>query len=1572
MYGPAEVEELLKVTFEVLNAKIYPCQYPLLPEETGFLASFQTVLYEAIRLASETYSIIPINSIRKIKSNYPESEECKECRWVPLIVKSSENKVILHLVDPQGNVLPKNKDILVCSETEWTNVLEYTQQQICNKIKIILNTIKNASFKLELIVNNIKQINEDFDSGPIMIQNCINLYYSQEIASYDMDFLRNTQFSILLESSPLRLNDSQLESLKMLSNSQMNSIFNNNSDIDFVNSQVINNDNNNINNNLDKIEQEEINGNHKNDNIINNMENDKTKGKETDIDIDSFTFVVLNNDFNTQLDLMSIIKKYSFVEEIWEKSNLRQLLNEISIHFLDFEENLNFLRINCEEFNKLIEDKMHKSDYQQLSFYLQCKIEEYIEKSFKRIYKQKGDQSFILFGIKECDPYTKSMIEKRYRQISLFIHPDRIKSSFASLLFDRIIKTKEYLIEKLNEISGNDLEEKFKFYFQRGNEAAQFAFDIHFAIEKNDQKMRVLTSENLNCLSDYDLIELRFLNANFAIENYHEALINLCDLKISSIDILKKKLEVMKLIGECYFNIHFLLEAQFYFVGAIFLLFQFEIDENDQNFMPFFLQFYNEINFFLNQIKNSQQEKEKKNQSEKERREGNEEGKGEGGREIDNENDFLQGYSNAINLKELINPLPKTIPEINEQKIIINENIRNLTLQIITPNNNTNRKKTKENFIKIISQNQRRKKRIISAAGKAVFCVGFASLSTTSIGLTLSSTGVGIVIGGLFLNISLIGMIASGDLLERNRVGNLEISKEYQKIINRAINAFVASKYQNFLDILQEEIGGNNNKNNTKRDKRKEKEKERILSFPIEKSFVETKEIIEKLFNFGFRVDLIVCLLFFIAEALSHPEIKLTRGKREKDSSFINSRDLISESMKIYQEIFSNDKITKWAKSFDRTQLNNAKQKKERKNLMRMMIRSRFKSLPEEYLVEIEELSYEIRIDCLKNFARLNFSLLMMISDKPNFPSKKRAQELISHVISFINSFDVLFQHNPLAYSMITRISFIENLFRSLFDDFDFDIFGNIPSQNHSQIWDVDLNENQFLLLQNNININRNNNNNNNLDLRNSLYHMGIFHWKNALKMEREMKNNSLMRIVYTWEKAIGCFNEILTLFPRDQNVRLALISTFYQSRDFFRAKEELKKYEKELQKNLEYFLILGLIERRLGNYEISNLNLQKIYPNANSLLLNFPFLKLEIKLANKYLRPEYRIRSKPRDLLSSFDQSTTIFDYSSRKEDIDHFILSIDGGGARGIIPSYWLCELEKRTHQPISTIFHSLCGSSTGGLIAGLLSTPNQKHNQKSYFNRAVDVFELFCSKELFSKGKTIPGVFRHSLNYFAKNSYENLPKFDPASLRNLLLKYCGDIKMSEVLNELTIPCFDLNHPFEPFLFTRRNSIENPDENYLLADVLMSSLASPTFYSPYQLNNNTYLDGSVVVINPAQLSFENCQFQNENIHVISMGCGDYLTGGNSVYQQVKEVLYWPSFGNTIQMNEYSVHNSMVKNISDRYSRWQTYLPQVIPFDAGSDHQITCLIESAAIALEEWQLADDNRWNKLIEKLLN
>ena len=69
--------------------------------------------------------------------------------------------------------------------------------------------------------------------------------------------------------------------------------------------------------------------------------------------------------------------------------------------------------------------------------------------------------------------------------------------------------------------------------------------------------------------------------------------------------------------------------------------------------------------------------------------------------------------------------------------------------------------------------------------------------------------------------------------------------------------------------------------------------------------------------------------------------------------------------------------------------------------------------------------------------------------------------------------------------------------------------------------------------------------------------------------------------------------------------------------------------------------------------------------------------------------------------------------------------VLSIDGGGIRGIIPALVLAELEECTRRPVAELFALVAGTSTGGLLALALTRPGQDGRPAFAARELVDLY-------------------------------------------------------------------------------------------------------------------------------------------------------------------------------------------------------------------------------------------------------
>ncbi|CAK9224377.1 unnamed protein product [Sphagnum troendelagicum] len=178
--------------------------------------------------------------------------------------------------------------------------------------------------------------------------------------------------------------------------------------------------------------------------------------------------------------------------------------------------------------------------------------------------------------------------------------------------------------------------------------------------------------------------------------------------------------------------------------------------------------------------------------------------------------------------------------------------------------------------------------------------------------------------------------------------------------------------------------------------------------------------------------------------------------------------------------------------------------------------------------------------------------------------------------------------------------------------------------------------------------------------------------------------------------------------------------------------------------------------------------------------------------------------------------------------------ILSIDGGGVRGIIPATILQYLEeklkridKSKDRRLAEYFDLIVGTSTGGLITAMITTPRLKKNDPQELPLSAEQVLEFYQKntaKIFPPAR-LPG------EEFLKTCKELFrPRYNPQKLDELLEDYFGNRTLSEALTNVIIPSFDIERQ-SPVLFS---SWEPTLKAALVKDVCRATTAAPTFLPP------------------------------------------------------------------------------------------------------------------------------------------
>lgn len=187
-----------------------------------------------------------------------------------------------------------------------------------------------------------------------------------------------------------------------------------------------------------------------------------------------------------------------------------------------------------------------------------------------------------------------------------------------------------------------------------------------------------------------------------------------------------------------------------------------------------------------------------------------------------------------------------------------------------------------------------------------------------------------------------------------------------------------------------------------------------------------------------------------------------------------------------------------------------------------------------------------------------------------------------------------------------------------------------------------------------------------------------------------------------------------------------------------------------------------------------------------------------------------------------------------------ERFILCIDGGGMRGIVPLEVLREFEKILHEkgfkgPLASAFDMISGTSTGGLIALCASCADDPN-----LDTLLDDY-LTSGKTIFpSSGKQVTLLRQISSD-----------KYPVAGIENIIKQWFGDKDMSKAITKTLIMSYDLSEGKE-VLF--RSWDDNPVSVFTAA---RATTSAPTYFAPLIQGDHIYVDGGIVANNPSVYAY-------------------------------------------------------------------------------------------------------------------
>ncbi|MQL84364.1 hypothetical protein Taro_016880 [Colocasia esculenta] len=217
--------------------------------------------------------------------------------------------------------------------------------------------------------------------------------------------------------------------------------------------------------------------------------------------------------------------------------------------------------------------------------------------------------------------------------------------------------------------------------------------------------------------------------------------------------------------------------------------------------------------------------------------------------------------------------------------------------------------------------------------------------------------------------------------------------------------------------------------------------------------------------------------------------------------------------------------------------------------------------------------------------------------------------------------------------------------------------------------------------------------------------------------------------------------------------------------------------------------------------------------------------------------------------------------------------ILSIDGGGVRGIIPATILAFLEKELQKldgedaRIADYFDVVAGTSTGGLVTAMLTASNE---QKRPLFAAKDVISFYLEH--------CPKIFPQTSGVLKVVKGASGPRYDGKYLHKVIREKLGERRLQETLTNVVIPTFDIKQ-LQPKIFSTY-ALKNGSLGVKLSDICISTSAAPTYLPAHyfkveeagKVEEFNLIDGGVAANNPSLIAM------SEVTKEISKGNSDFF----------------------------------------------------------------------------------------------
>jgi patatin-like phospholipase/acyl hydrolase len=212
--------------------------------------------------------------------------------------------------------------------------------------------------------------------------------------------------------------------------------------------------------------------------------------------------------------------------------------------------------------------------------------------------------------------------------------------------------------------------------------------------------------------------------------------------------------------------------------------------------------------------------------------------------------------------------------------------------------------------------------------------------------------------------------------------------------------------------------------------------------------------------------------------------------------------------------------------------------------------------------------------------------------------------------------------------------------------------------------------------------------------------------------------------------------------------------------------------------------------------------------------------------------------------------------------EDHQFKILSIDGGGIRGVYPAHILSCISERLGIEPAKYFDMYAGTSTGAIIAAGLACGKPP-------KLIMDMYKEHGEKIFSPKGSWYPKKVKPGLHSLYEKRY----------LSGILENVFKDLRLGEITSPLILPATDIVHGGVHVFKSNYSSSFTRDNDVRVRDAVLASCSAPTYFDPTKVGAYSLADGGLWANNPSLAAVIDAQYRlNKEIcqlKVLSLGTG-------------------------------------------------------------------------------------------------